>query len=177
MNNIMIDIETLGTTIDTSVMTIGAIKFGLIDKKLHNYIKEIEEHNKFYRRITRESCKELNLQEDSDTLKWWDRQSDESKKEIFSSENRIGIKQALEEFIEWAEIDKFTCIWANGVCFDIVILENTMKKLHISIPWKYYNIYDARTIYNISGLQRKKNSHNALEDCFQQINDLKTCLN
>ena len=57
MSEIMIDIETLGISPNSVVMTIGAIKFNRIDD-----IKSIEYMDSFYCRVSKESCLKLGLE-------------------------------------------------------------------------------------------------------------------
>ena len=74
----MIDIETLGISPNSVVMTIGAIKFNRIDD-----IKSIEYMDSFYCRVSKESCLKLGLEINKETEEWWEKQSEEAKYEIF----------------------------------------------------------------------------------------------
>ena len=87
---IMIDIETLSTKNNALILTIGVIKF-----QRGYEIKELKNMETFYTRIDIKSCKNLNMHVDDDTLKWWDKQSEESKYEAFTNPDRLHIKDAL----------------------------------------------------------------------------------
>ena len=169
----MLDIETLGLSSNSVVMTIGAIKFNRKDD-----IKAVEDMENFYCRVSKESCIALGLEIDKETEDWWGKQSEEAKYEIFTNnKNRYSIKDALINLT--AFIGNCKIIWANGITFDCVILENCYKKCNLDFPWKYYNLRDARTIYDIGKVNLKhfssdKNqAHNALYDCYTQIKALK----
>jgi len=68
-------------------------------------------------------------------------------------------------------------IWANSPNFDCVILENAYRCCNLEIPWKYWNLRDCRTIYDLGNTSLKsitaETKHNSLEDCYNQI----LCLN
>ena len=78
------------------------------------------------------------------------------------------LKQALEDLhrIVWHS----NRVWANGPTFDMNILEHAYKSLNIVLPWQYYKVRDARTVYGLCpGLNKYPASHHALEDCRRQI--------
>ena len=173
MSEIMLDIETLGISNNSVVMTIGAIKFNRRED-----IKPLEYMESFYCRVSKESCIKLGLETNKETEEWWDKQSEESKYEIFINKNdRYDIKDALIKLTNFIGNSKI--VWANGITFDCIILENCYKKCKLDFPWKYYNLRDARTIYDIGNVnlkdfcKDKNQKHNALYDCYIQINALK----
>lgn len=171
--DVMIDIETLSTKNNASILTIGAIKFSR-----NNNLPDIENCSKFYRRISKDSCDIIGLHTDPNTIDWWNSQSEEAKHEIFTHENRISLKQALEEFSEWFSNSK--CIWSNGSVFDITIMTNAYELCNIEPPWKFWNIRDVRTICDIGKVNLKNipnhNHHNAISDCYIQIIGIKKAL-
>jgi len=58
----------------------------------------------------------------------------------------------------------------------MVILEDAMKQYGVTVPWKYWQVMDARTIYKIAKSSKLGNNHNALADCVNQIDLLQTAL-
>ncbi len=45
-----------------------------------------------------------------------------------------------------------------------------MKQLGLPIPWQFWNVRDARTVYSLyPDLPKPRASHHALEDCRRQI--------
>jgi len=86
-------------------------------------------------------------------------------------EGRIPLDQALDSLykIAW----QHDIIWANGPTYDMNILEHAYKSYGKSLPWRYYKIRDARTIYSLyPDLPKPPTSHHALEDCRRQIDML-----
>jgi hypothetical protein len=167
MSEVMLDIETLSTKTNASILTIGAVKFNRHDFK----VKE-----KFYKRITKESNEHFNRDFNQDTIDWWITQSEQAKKEIFENKDRINLSSALQELSIFCR--GASKIWANGICFDIIILQSAYEACDLDVPWKFWNILDVRTIYDISNVnltifkrQNKldKQHHNALADCETQL--------
>lgn len=171
MTEIMLDIETYSTKKNACILTIGAIKFDREGK-----LAKLKKMDTFYRRITIESNKELNRDIDAETISWWENQEEEAKFEIVTEENRISLKEALEEFIEWFKPSDL--VWSHGKDFDCVIMEDAMRQCNIAIPWKFWNTRDTRTIFDIANIKLNNlpfslTSHNALNDCYRQIYGVK----
>lgn len=166
MREVMIDIETLSTLPNASIVTIGAIQFNR-----HSGHKEIGEMNKFYRRINYVENHDFHV--DDDTVSWWIKQDRDVKYEALENTDRISLPQALQELSSW--IGKCEIIWANSPSFDCVILENAYRACGIPIPWKYWNTRDVRTIMDVSNTTKTnyKEKHNALVDCYNQILEVK----
>jgi len=165
----MLDIETLSTSPNSLILTIGAIKF---DR--NKEMKDIKDMDTFYTRINQESCKKLNMDINKDTLEWWNLQSEESKFEAFTSEDRIDIKDALVKLSKFIKNTKY--IWAHSPNFDCIILENAYRLCKLEIPWRFYNLRDTRTIYDIGKVALTNidtNKHHSLYDCYNQITTLK----
>ena len=165
MADIMIDIETIGTGPDACILTIAMQSFDPFGSGWYN--------NYYYARIDTESQPDRNIQED--TLAWWASQPAESREEAFSEDNRIPLKQALEEMYPMIWNSDF--IWANGPTFDMNIIEHAYKSYNMSLPWKFYRVRDARTVYSLyPDLDKGTVSHHALDDCQQQILKLQKTL-
>lgn len=165
MKEVMIDLETLSTNNNAVICTIGAIKFDRNED-----IKDLNKMETFYVRVDRESCEDLGMHIDKNTLEWWKTQDKKCQKEIFGEENRIPIKVALVKlsiFLRGCEY-----FWANSPNFDCIILENAYKACKLNIPWKYYMLRDTRTLYDLGNINLSSIgnvSHNSLEDCYNQI--------
>ena len=167
MIEIMLDIETLSTANNAVIMTIGAIKFNR-----NKTLKKLEDYETFYRRIDMNSCLDIGLDIDSDTLSWWDQQDEKSKIEIFDVNNRININQALEEFSEFYKGSRR--VWSNGDDFDCVILSEAFKRCNMQIPWHFWETRDCRTIMDLGNVYLKNinykgKEHHALHDCYKQL--------
>ncbi len=167
--DVMIDIETLGTERNSIILTIGAIKFDRNDETFYE---------EFYKWVDIDSCKRLGMTFDKSTVEWWNKQLKEVRDEAFHSTPREGIEpvlQALKTFIG----GDGTKVWSHGSCFDIVMLEDIYKKCGIIVPWKFWNIRDTRTLYDVCSISliTDKNTHNALHDCKRQIKGVRDALN
>jgi DNA polymerase III epsilon subunit-like protein len=165
MSEIMLDIETLSTTPNSVILTIGAIKFNR-----YHEIKDIKDLETFYVRIDQNSCKKLNMDISEGTLSWWNLQPDEYKYEALLNKDRISIYDALKSLTNFIKNCKY--IWANSPNFDCTILENAYKLCNLEIPWKFYNLRDTRTVYDLGNINLKsvgETQHHALYDCYNQI--------
>jgi hypothetical protein len=170
---VMIDIETLSTQKNAVILTIGAMKF---DR--YNENKTIEELEKFYCRINKDSCIKLGMAIDEETQKWWETQNHEAKYEALLNPDRIDIKIALNKFKLF--LSNVKCVWANSPNFDCTILENAFKVCNIEVPWKFWNLRDCRTIYDLGKVNLKSinnnNKHDAISDCYSQILCVQKCI-
>jgi hypothetical protein len=161
----MIDIETLDVLPTSTILTIGAQGFDPFSTKFTNAT--------YYKRLTIDSQDERTV--DDGTVTWWGQQNEAAQEEALGDgDDRVNIVDALTELSKLAW--KHDRIWANGTTFDMVILENAMKQYGVTMPWKYWQVMDARTVYKLCNAPKLGNSHNALEDCVNQIDLLQKSL-
>ena len=168
----MIDIETLSTKNNALILTIGAIKF---DRK--DNIEELKDMETFYYRIEIESSKNIGMDIDPDTLKWWDTQEDEAKFEALINTDRKPIKIVLAKLSLFLRGVHY--FWANSPNFDCIILENAYKMCNLVVPWKFWSLRDCRTVYDLANIKLNSvgiTKHNSLDDCYNQIVCLKKSL-
>ena len=160
----MFDIETLGVGPAATILTIAAQSFDPLGTGYGP--------RQYYARITLESQENRNI--DDDTIAWWATQP-EAQAEAFAEENRIPLDQALDELGKLIWTSNY--LYANGPTFDCTIIEQAYKSYNKPIPWQYYKVRDARTIYSLwPELPRPATSHHALEDCRRQIDMLQATL-
>jgi hypothetical protein len=175
--NIMIDLETLSTSPDAVILTLGAITFNQEENLPETITDEFLNSNRvFYRKINIQSCLNLGLKIDKETENWWSKQDANVRFEALEDEtNRITIKQALEEFTLWIEQNSINTskVWANSPSFDCVILKEVYKKCGLRLPWKFWLERDVRTILDLANVNsygyNNQNKHNAVYDCYYQI--------
>lgn len=165
MTDCMIDLETVGTAKDACVLTIAAQIFDPLGNGHNNRY--------YYVRVDIDSQPERSV--DQSTIEWWTRQPQESFQEAFNPDNRVTLKTALEQLTPM--LWQSQRIWANGITFDINILEDAYKSYQMPLPWQYHRVRDARTIYALHPeLVKPPASHHALEDCRRQIELLQKTL-
>lgn len=156
MNNVMVDLETLGVSNNPVILSIGAVKFdgaGLGEE--------------FYREIAVQSCEEAGLVKDQSTLDWWATQDPE----LYTK--AIGGQQTLEsvllEFSAW--LGEECNIWGNGACSDNIWLKSAYDACGLVKPWGHWNDRCYRTVLALFPETKKvlpKIPHHALSDAVAQ---------
>lgn len=148
--HVMLDLETLGTKPGCPIVSIGACTF---DREgVGDY---------FYRKIDISST---NLKAEPETIKWWLKQSAEAR-EAF--EGGIPHKRATDEFKVWWLDNGCRYVWSHGASFDPPVLTAAID----IAPWKFWDIRDTRTLYELAGIQPDRKTgtaHNALDDAINQ---------
>ena len=160
----MIDLETLATSYNASILTIGAVRFDpygndLVDSKMES----------LYLKIDPESCSRIGLVTCDDTLAWWATQGDDAQEDAFSDSDRVDIVDAFNQLYKfcWGA----STVWSHGNTLDIVVCEHVFKTLQKACPWKYFNVRCSRTLFNL-GIDPKLPTeiikHNSLYDAWAQ---------
>lgn len=165
MADLMIDLEGLATGPDTCILTIAAQSF---DPFGHGH-----SGRSYYARVTLESQPDRAI--DQNTIEWWATQPAHAREEAFAEEGRIPLDQVLDELgkLIWHS----NRIWAQGPTYDMNILEHAYKSYNKSLPWKYFQVCDSRTLFRLWPDQPiPPTSHHALEDCRRQIGMLQNTL-
>jgi|LauGreDrversion4_2_1035121.scaffolds.fasta_scaffold15043_5 hypothetical protein len=178
--HLMIDIETLATAPDATILTVAAQAFDPLGQGYYQ--------SSYYARVDFESQADRAIEQG--TLDWWAKQSEFAREEAFSESDRKPLDQVLDELgkLIW----KSSAIWANGPTFDMTILENAYKSYKKPLPWQYYKVRDCRTVYMlwpnekfwdapvaptlINNEVHRPASHHALDDCRRQIDLLQETL-
>lgn len=166
--DVMIDLETVGTSAGCGILSIGACTFN------HSHT--------FYKKIDLESCKLIGLTEDQDTMAWWRKQDPEAKREAFSGTNSI--VEVLGNFSDWfrrlpGDADKIF-VWGNGADFDLPILAAAYAAAKMQKPWKPFNGRCYRTLKNLYFSVKMQPfdgmKHNALADAKNQASHARNIL-
>lgn len=160
--DLMIDIETMGTNPNSSILSIAAIEFNIDTGEIGK---------EFYTNICLQSCKNLGLDIEPSTVLWWMNQNESARKKLIE-EPGLSIIEALKSFNNF--IQGNYKIWANSPAFDCEILKNAFKKSLLPIPWNFWDERDVRTLVSIypeikQNCTFKGTGHNALDDCKHQI--------
>lgn len=158
MNRVMLDLETLGTTPGSIIVSIGAVRFD-----------EGSIGDQFYQRIDVTSAEKLGFTMDAKTVLWWMAQSDAARGELSGGHD---IHQVLGWLSVWllksGEVDE---LWGNGVDFDNAFLAAAYKKIDQPQPWPFWANRCFRTVKALHPeitMERSGTHHNALHDAIVQ---------
>lgn len=159
MNHVMFDLETLGLTPGSIILSIGAVFFDPETGKMGP---------EFYANIDRASCEAAGLTADPKTEAWWREQSPEARERLYENQRPLG--QVLDEFREWLGKD---CdrLWANDPNMDEVVLAAAYRAFGVDAPWHYRSPRSCRTIYDLAGVAANRDvgvHHDALVDSKNQ---------
>jgi len=172
MQDLMIDLETLGTKPDAPIISIGAVWFDLEKRQIGDTFYAVLDVAEQIDSKTRFAS--------ASTIKWWLSQADAAKS-VFK-EGAKPTKDVLALFREWimvhagskAKTTKKCLPWGNGSTFDITLMETLFDDYEVTCPWMYWNVMDLRTFKRFVGKGKKVEKlgtdHNALDDAVSQVN-------
>jgi hypothetical protein len=155
----MVDIETLSTSPNAHILSIGIVEMGNLKNNLHFKINQNQ-----------------NRHVDPSTVFWWASQSKEAQAASLNDKGSIQLEVALDMITQWFTTFNMKKIWSHGAPFDVVILENAYRQLDREPPWKFWDVRDTRTLIDLayrateSKLEptREGTHHNALDDAIHQ---------
>lgn len=170
MKDIMLDLETFGTSHNAVIVQIGACYF---DRNTG----EIGE--KILLNIDADDSVRNGFEIDGRTVYWWLNQSDEARKSILADGLLLKVKPALSEFNDFVKGSN-NRIWSHAT-FDFVILMNHFNRTNTNTKIHYRQARDLRTLVDIAKVKYKKEErtgvhHNALDDCLFQVKYCVACL-
>lgn len=163
MQDVMIDLETMGQGPDAAIVSLGAVEFDRGYQQLGE---------SFYVAVDLKSSVQAGGVMDPDTVLWWLKQSSQAREAIGASS--VQVASALAAFSGWlrGRCDlRDVRIWGNGSDFDNVILANAYRRLAVPVPWKFWNNRCYRTWKNEHPevlMTRSGTHHNALDDAISQ---------
>lgn len=163
MKNVMVDCETLATTADAVILSIGAVRFDLETGQVDD--------DGFYLSISVDSNLALGRRISEATRLWWFKQGAAAQQVFF--EPKETLKQALIEFSDWLGTGDY-CMWSNGADFDLPMLAHAFTQCGVEVPWKFWNNRCVRTYKNLPGAgsirpAKQGVAHNALADAVSQV--------
>jgi len=155
----MIDLETLATTPNAAVLTIGACKFDP---------RGTDIDSTFYERIKLDSQELYNRKIDDNTLQWWSQQDPQIQEDAFGEgEDRIDLEEAMKKLYTFGL--GTSNVWSHGSIFDVVIIEDICRSFQQAVTWKFWEVRDTRTLFDLAGVNvRIEGKHNALTDAVAQ---------
>lgn len=157
--DVMIDTETLGTAPGSAILSIGAVMFGPAGLG-----------EEFYAPISLASCTAAGLTIDPGTVAWWMKQSEAARAAAFRDDAEP-LAAVLEQFTCWLNLVDAERPWAQGANFDPPLLEAAYRACGMTPPWKYWDVRDTRTLYDLAGVRvdrARGTHHNALDDARAQ---------
>lgn len=186
--DIMLDLESLSLDHNTSLLQVSALEFdintGTIRDKFDEYIDITKNEELVY---------------SSSTLSFWLNGNKEAFNEIIKLGNKSE-ETVIKEFHDWVSCyineygSKNVFVWANGLLFDLNVIETKFKKYGLEDTIYYGNKLDFRSILKTVAyftnkdyndiyvlaeeyLKEKGLAHNALYDNYSQISALIYCVN
>ena len=154
MEHIMIDIETAATSLDATILSIGAVS---------------QDGRELYVKVNpnqpgRSVC--------IDTMRWWANQDKAVRQEAFSG--KVSLQHALAGLSTFLPAHKPFLLWAKPPQFDIGILENAYSQHEIVVPWKFRQVACLRTVARLIPVDQVSNDrpHSALSDAKSQMETL-----
>ena len=170
LKNVMLDIETLGTTPDACILQVGVVwwdSHGIHDGISFNL--SITEQTNLGRKI------------DPQTVAWWmdSSVSGDVRKNVLERSETVSLQDGLRSLNDYiGSIDEDlmngVVVWANPPQFDISIVRSAMEQVGIIPTWEHWQERDLRTLRNICkqfGIkfeQKNSNHHSALSDARHQ---------
>jgi hypothetical protein len=162
MNNVMLDLETWGTSPGAAIRSIGAVMFDPISGEMGA---------DFYTNVDDASCLKAGLMMDGSTVDWWSKQSQQARDSLLT--DQVSIKDALLSFNKWVRDNRGMFVWSQGANFDEPIITAAMRAVNVPVPWKFWDVRDTRTAYDMArfsarSVKRTGTYHNALDDAHHQ---------
>lgn len=164
--DLMIDIETLGTTPGSVITQIGGCYFDRATGKLGET---------FCMNIRIQDSLDKGFIVDGGAIRFWFEQNDEARKSIIiGAEDLLSVLNRFKVFCKDAK-----AVWSHAT-FDVPLLGWAFKHVGLGQPFPYRNARDIRTLVDLSKVAYKKYektgvSHNALDDCIHQIRYCTVC--
>lgn len=174
MKALSIDIETLGTLVDSQILSIGAAMFNLKTGKIMNTL---------YVPISIDFNKHINAT--LGTITFWTKQAVDNPKALKGlfnnkSTNAVGMVEALNKLNDFHRINKPKTVWANSPKFDLSMLEYQFQQHDLKVPWGYNADRCMRTPRQFAGkidIEFEGVEHNALSDAIWQAKYISAACN
>ena len=164
--DIVVDIETLGTTSGSAILSIGAVT-------------DTVERNSFYSSVDISQTKGTI---DLATVKWWLKQSDDARSALTKNPTTHLFEDMLYSFSAWLKYhtaDENYTIWGNSARFDLGLLEASYKMIGAEVPWSFRNEGCYRTLKNLYRdipFTPPTIPHSAIHDAMAEMRHLKAIL-
>jgi hypothetical protein len=175
--DVMIDLETLGTSPGSVVLAIAAATTSF----------DRDEQRMFAKRISVVSSLRAGLTVDQSTIGWWSTQPQAVWDAATDSSSPLElVLLSFAEFLgelrkgpdDQASGNKLR-LWGDASSFDLVLLACAYRAVRLPVPWEYWDEFDYRTLRTLldSEKPRSKVHHDALQDARAQLEHLQEMLN
>lgn len=160
--HLMIDLETYSTLCNGVFRSVGGVLFDLNEhtESMFNYGVDIED------------ALMAGLVIDKGAIDFWRNQPKENRNRLLNMPKSAlidvleGIEHTMREV--FSDLSK-VYLWSHGSNFDVVLLENAYNVVGMKAWWKYSNVRDTRTFFDVTNYTYKsKGGHDALDDATNQ---------
>lgn len=163
MKHCMIDLETLDTTPSSVILSIGAVVF---DPDLTFAPLDGE---RFYRSLHFQDQLAAGRTVSESTIFWWLDQSAGARSAIIDRDGAGYLSFMLDAFHTFYTENKCERVWANGLAFDVAIMDDAYRAYGRPAPWKYNHPREMRNLRDLyPDLITGEVAHHALDDALQQ---------
>ena len=169
--DVMLDLETLGTTPGCVILSIGAVAFDSAA-----VLSTFEVH------LDPRSCQRAGLTIDADTVMWWLGREEAARIALIQGP-AIPLSAALAEFAAWLNPgERPIRLWSKGPSFDAAILGAAYRAAGLVVPWNYQDERCVRTVLDLTGVdggdyrEMGEPRHQALTDALAQTRAVQEAL-
>jgi hypothetical protein len=156
---VMVDLETLSTRAEATIVEIGAVAFDPVTGEVAAEGLEVGVSALSQRRHV---C--------GRTLEWWQEQRKKGLRVPLDGQESLCVGLArLGDYLTRLTREGVT-VWAWGAAFDLAILEDAARDYTPAgaLPWKYWQGRCARTVCEVAGIRREGVvTHSSLADARQ----------
>lgn len=177
----MIDIETMGTSPNAAIITIGACVFDPYGTDTEDTIPD---EQKFSATISFQDNQKQNRAFDADTIAWWLRQSKEAQDGLQEGDI-TNLRKALTMYNQFFGNQKgrVSRIWAKSPDFDVVIMRDAFHSQNMMDLFKFWETRCVRTLTEAAYPNGDQPTigvgvaHKALDDALRQALMVQHCNN
>jgi hypothetical protein len=166
----MLDLETLDSGPNSTIVAIGAVAFDLNGNDTPESLKGAPERS-FYTTVDTWEQGLHGRTMGNDTIMWWLQQNEAARLAI--AKPMLKLEPALKLLKVFSEELGCRNLWGYGATFDNVIIAEAFKAYKVKSPFPYRNQFCMRTIVNLANIDRPSREgfteHHALADAQYQV--------
>ena len=171
--DIMIDIETLSTSLGAAILSVGAVRFDPWSDRLTD---------PFSLRFPLQEQIDGGARIDADTLWWWMEQKPEVRSAAFRGAGASSVTAGLAKLTRYLQRGESSRLWSNGPSFDSAQLQLLYQRSQMPWPLRYNADRDCRTLFWLAfpedgrvPVDAQGDAHNALQDAKWQARAVQCC--